>query len=122
MAKTQSNAPFQLPKDAVKKASVGQSFAEYDLIRAYPALFVETPAMRAAMDPNRPKSFFVGRRGTGKTAVTYYLQSQNSKNTLLLIPQLLSAADEFIPADWSGDVHQQPFKTLVCSFKRAILD
>ena len=73
MAKTQSNAPFQLPKDAVKKASVGQSFAEYDLIRAYPALFVETPAMRAAMDPNRPKSFFVGRRGTGKTAVTYYL-------------------------------------------------
>jgi hypothetical protein len=85
VAKGQSNAPFQLPKDAVKKASVGQSFAEYDLIRAYPALFVETPAMRAAMDPNRPKSFFVGRRGTGKTAVTYYLQSQNSKNTLLLI-------------------------------------
>lgn len=122
MAKVQSNAPFQLPKDAVKKAIVGQSFAEYDLIRAYPALFVETPAMRAAMDPNRPKSFFVGRRGTGKTAVTYYLQSQNSKNTLLLIPQLLSAADEYIPTDWSGDVHQQPFKTLVCSFKRAILD
>jgi hypothetical protein len=122
VAKAQSNAPFQLPKDALRKATVGQSFAEYDLIRAHPSLFVETPAMRAALDTNRPKSFFVGRRGTGKTAVTFYLQSQNSKNTLLLIPQLLSAADEYIPTDWSPDVHQQPFKTLVCSFKRAILD
>ena len=122
VAKIQSNAPFQLPKDALRKASVGQSFAEYDLIRLYPSLFVDTPAMRAAMDPNRPKSFFVGRRGTGKTAVTFYLQSRNSKNTILLIPQLLSAADQFIPTDWSPDVHQQPFKTLVCSFKRAILD
>jgi hypothetical protein len=122
VAKAQSNAPFQLPKDAVKKASMGQSFAEYDLVRIHPSLFVETPAIRAALDPNRPKSFFVGRRGTGKTAITFYLQSKNSKNTLLLIPQLLSAADEYIPTDWSPDVHQQPFKTLVCSFKRAILD
>jgi hypothetical protein len=122
MAKGQSNAPFQLPKDALKRASIGQSFAEYDLVRAHPALFVETPSMRAAVDPNRQKSFFVGRRGTGKTAITYYLSSKNSKNTLLLIPQLLAAADEYIPEDWSPDVHQQPFKTLVCSFKRAILD
>jgi len=122
VAKAQSSAPFQLPKDAVKKASLGQSFAEYDLIRAYPALFVETPAMLAALDANRLKSFFVGRRGTGKTAVTFYLQAKSSKNSLLLIPQLLSAADEYIPTDWSPDVHQQPFKTLVCSFKRAILD
>jgi len=122
MAKTPSNAPFQLPKDAVKKASMGQSFAEYDLIRAHPSLFVETPAMRAALDPNRPKSFFVGRRGTGKTAVTFFLQSKSSRNSFLLIPQLLSAADEYIPNEWPPDVHQQPFKTLVCSFKRAILD
>lgn len=122
MAKGRSAVPFQLPKDALKKASIGQSFAEYDLVRLYPSLFVETPAMRAAMDPNRPKSFFVGRRGTGKTAVTFYLQAKDAKNTVLLIPQLLSAADEYIPTDWSPDVHQQPFKTLVCSFKRAILD
>jgi hypothetical protein len=122
MAKQPSNVPFPLPKDAIKKASLGQSFAEYDLIRSFPALFVETPAMLAAVDPSRPKCFFVGRRGTGKTAVTYYLQSRDSKNTILIIPQMLSAADEFIPSDWSPDVHQQPFKTLVCSFKRAILD
>lgn len=122
MAKAQSNAPFQLPKDAVKKASLGQSFAEYDLIRAHPSLFVETPAMRAALDANRPKCFFVGRRGTGKTAVTYYLQEKSSRNSFLLIPQLLSAADEYIPSEWSPDVHEQPFKTLVCSFRRAILD
>lgn len=122
MSKPHSSAPFQLPKDAVKKASIGQSFAEYDLIKVHPSLFVETPAVRAALDPNRPKLFFVGRRGTGKTAITYYLQTKEPKNTLLLIPQLLSAADEYIPSDWSPDVHQQPFKTLVCSFKRAILD
>jgi len=122
MSKQRSNAPFQLPKDALKKASLGQSFAEYDLIRAHPSLFVDTPALRAAIDVNRPKCFFVGRRGTGKTAVTFFLQSRDSKNTLLLIPQLLSAADEYIPTDWSPDVHQQPFKTLVSSFKRAILD
>lgn len=122
MSKQRSNAPFQLPKDAIKKASIGQSFAEYDLIRAHPSLFVETPAMRAAVDENRPKSFFVGRRGTGKTAVTFYLQGRNAKNTLLVIPQLLSATDEYIPSDWSPDVHQQPFKTLVSSFKRAIID
>jgi hypothetical protein len=78
--------------------------------------------MRAALDLNRPKCFFVGRRGTGKTAVTFYLQSKFEKNTILLIPQLLSGADEYIPSDQEVDVHQQPFKTLVCSFKRAILD
>jgi hypothetical protein len=122
MAKERSSAPFQLPKDAIKRASIGQSFAEYDLIRAHPALFVETPAMRAAVDVNRPKCFFIGRRGTGKTAVTFYLQSRNFKNAIPLIPQMLSAADQYIPNEWSPDVHQQPFKTLVCSFKRAILD
>lgn len=122
MPKSRSNVPFQLPKDALKKASLGQSFAEYDLIRAHPSLFVDTPALRAALDSNRPKCFFVGRRGTGKTAVTFYLQSRDSRNTLLLIPQMLSAADDYIPTDWSPDVHQQPFKTLVSSFKRAILD
>lgn len=122
MGKQPSPVSFQLPKDAIKKATLGQSFAEYDLIRTYPALFVETPAARAAVDGNRQKCFFVGRRGTGKTAVTFHLQSLNEKNTILLIPQMLSAADQYIPSEWSPDVHQQPFKTLVCSFKRAILD
>ena len=123
MSKEKVLVPLQLPKDAVKKASIGHSFAEYDLVRQYSALFVETPAIRAALDLNRPKCFFVGRRGTGKTAVTFFLQQKNAKNTILLIPQLLAAADEFISTDWSSeDVHQQPFKTLVCSFKRAILD
>ena len=122
MSKDKTSPPLQLPKDAVKKASIGHSFAEYDLIRQNSSLFVETPAIRAALDVSRPKCFFVGRRGTGKTAVTFFLRQKFEKNTILLIPQLLSAADEFISTDWSEDVHQQPFKTLVCSFKRAILD
>ena len=122
MAKDKVPALLQLPKDAVKKASIGQSFAEYDIIRQNSSIFVETPAMRAIADMNRPKCFFVGRRGTGKTAITFYFQQKWPKNTILLIPQLLSATDAFISTEWSEDVHQQPFKTLVCSFKRAILD
>ena len=101
MAKGQSNASFQLPKDALKKASIGQSFAEYDLVRAHPTLFVLTAYMMAAVDPNSLKSFFVGRRGNGKSSISSYLSSKNSKNTLLLIPQLLAAADQYIPEAWS---------------------
>lgn len=44
------------------------------------------------------------------------------KNTLLLIPKLLSSADAFVSSDWDERVRQKPFNTLVSSFVRAILD
>jgi hypothetical protein len=120
--KDKAPAVLQIPKDAVKKASIGHSFAEYDLVRHHPSLFVETPAIRAALDLNRQKCFFVGRRGTGKTAVTFFLHQKNEKNTVLLIPQLFAAADNLISLEESKNVHQPHFKTLVSSFKRTILD
>ncbi len=39
-----------LSKRSFANARLGQSFAEHDLIRTNPALFVETPAIRAARD------------------------------------------------------------------------
>jgi hypothetical protein len=117
-----SNSVAQLSKQAFAKAKLGQSFAEHDLIRNDPKLFVETPAIRAAQDLNGGKTFFIGRRGTGKTAITFYLRNKFPKNTQILIPKLLSSADAFVSSDWDERVRQKPFNTLVSSFVRAILD
>ncbi|WP_263417865.1 P-loop ATPase, Sll1717 family [Terriglobus albidus] len=117
-----SDQHLRISRQAFAKAKVGQSFAEHDLIRANPKLFVETPAIRAALDQSAGKSFFVGRRGTGKTAITYYLRNKFEKNALLLIPKLLSSADAFVSKDWDRRVRQKPFNTLVSSFVRAIVD
>ncbi|MGA2426592.1 MAG: hypothetical protein ABSG07_21530, partial [Terriglobales bacterium] len=58
----------KLPKGSLKRLTLGQSFAEYDKVLEKSNVFVETPAIRAALDLERSKCFFVGRRGTGKTA------------------------------------------------------
>ena len=112
----------RLSRKIFAKAKLGQSFAEHDLIRANPSLFVETPAIRAAQDPAAGKTFFIGRRGTGKTAITFYLTNKFPKNSLLLIPKLLSSADAFVSENWDKRVRQKPFNTLVSCFVRAIID
>lgn len=71
MPKSSNVSPARLPKDALKKLNIGQSFAEYDIIRDKAAVVVDTPAMRSALDRDRSKCFFIGRRGTGKTAITF---------------------------------------------------
>lgn len=123
MAKTHVD-PKQNPlsRKSFANAKLGQSFAEHDLIRTKPALFVETPAIRSARDLDGGKTFYIGRRGTGKTAITYYLSDKYPKNTTLLLPKLLSSADVFVSSEWDESVHQKPFNTLVSSFVRAILD
>jgi hypothetical protein len=93
-------AVFQLPKDSVKKADLGQSFAEYDVVRTDPQMFVETPSMSAAAGRGASKCIFVGRRGSGKTATTYYLQGRDSKRTVLILPELFSSLDAYVK---SGD-------------------
>ncbi len=123
MSKGQSGQQVNpLSKRLFSKAALGQSFAEHDLIRSNPTLFVETPAIRSAQDVTGGKIFYIGRRGTGKTAITFYLTNKFPKNTLLLIPKLLSSADAFVSSDWDERVRQKPFNTLVSSFVRAILD
>ena len=113
---------LKLPKGTLKKLSLGQSFAEYDKLLDRDNVFVETPGIRAALEEGQGKCFFVGRRGTGKTAITLFLQKKTPGRVLLLLPQLLVPVGRFFEASVMQDVHQQPFKSLVSSFKRAILD
>ena len=80
-----------LSKKSFSSAKLGQSFAEHDLIRSTPALFVETPAIRSARDVATGKCFYIGRRGTGKTAITFYLRDKYPKNSLIILPKLLSS-------------------------------
>lgn len=123
MAKAQSaDQSNPLSKKFFASAKLGQSFAEHDLIRKNPSLFVETPAIRSAKDPNGGSNFYIGRRGTGKTAITFYLRDKHPKNTLLLTPKLLSSGSCFISADLDTRVRQKPFNTLVSAFFRVILD
>ncbi len=111
-----------LSKKSFSTAKLGQSFAEHDLIRANPTLFVETPAIRSARDVATGKCFYIGRRGTGKTAITFYVRDKYPKNSLIVLPKLLSSGDAFLSYDWDQRVNQKPFNTLVSSFVRAILD
>lgn len=65
-----------MPKGSLKRLSLGQSFAEYDKLLDRDNVYVETPGLRAALDDAQGKRFFVGRRGTGKTAIALYLQKK----------------------------------------------
>ncbi len=112
---------IQLPKDALGRINLGQSFAEYDKLLLRAGVFVKTPAMEATLDPTRSKCFFVGRRGTGKTAFTFYLQ-QLSKWAFLLAPDLNKPWGFQIDTNLFKDTRQRPFKSLVSCFKRALVD
>src|SRR5579862_8364826 len=123
MAKAPSEHQVQpLSQRSFSNAKLGQSFAEHDLIRTNPTLFVETPAIRSARDVSTGKCFYIGRRGTGKTAITFYLRDKYPKNSLIILPKLLSSGDAFLSYDWDQRVHQKPYNTLVSAFVRAILD
>jgi hypothetical protein len=113
----------QLPKDALIKVVIGQSFAEYDLLpKNVDALYVKTPALEAALNEESAKCFFVGRRGTGKTALTYYLTNKQ-RNSLQITPQIFDLLK--LPADKNLvdfiDTRQKPFRSLLYCFKRALL-
>lgn len=55
----------QLPKDALQRVRIGKAFAEYDIIRKDPDLFVKTPATLATLNTDHANCFFIGRRGAG---------------------------------------------------------
>jgi hypothetical protein len=113
-------AKIQLPKDAIKKINLGQSFAEYDKVLG-PNVFVKTPSIEAATQASRSKCFFVGRRGTGKTAITYYLTSI-SKWAFQLHPQSIKPLNVPRSAEEYRDTRQKPFKSILSSFRRALVD
>src|ERR1700681_2243351 len=112
--------PVQLPKDALQRVQIGQSFAEYDLIRDYPSLFVSTPASLAATQADNKKCFFVGRRGAGKTAIAYHILAKN-RRAVSIIPQVFDLLKLPLANDEFRDTRQRPFKSLVCALERALL-
>jgi hypothetical protein len=121
-AKGKSPGPaYTLPKNALSRIAIGQAFAEYDKILLKPGVFVETPAILAATQLDRSKCFFVGRRGTGKTAITYYLGSRKS-NVITLAPELFATLGDTLTERPFNDVKSQHFHALVAHIKRAMID
>lgn len=112
---------IQLPKGALSKVHLGHSFAEYDIIRQNPQITVKTPALIAAEDSGRSKCFFVGRRGTGKTAITYHFAS-TLKNATQILPQVIVPSNLPVNTEDLKDTRQRPFHSLVAAFKRNMLN
>lgn len=112
---------IQLPKDALNRVNLGHSFAEYDRTLANIAAFVRTPALAAALNRDSSKCFFVGRRGTGKTAITYYLSATN-QSAVQLHPLAFVPASVTLSVETLRDTRQRPFQSLIRAYMRAIAD
>ncbi len=122
MSKTDKNpGEIRVPKNAVSRLNLGQSFAEYDKLLDTQGVFVTTPAITAALDDSRSKCFFVGRRGTGKTAITRYL-AKHRPNVIHIHPQIFPTLGSTLNLEDLRDARQRPFHSLVACFKRAIAD
>jgi Cdc6-like AAA superfamily ATPase len=100
---------------------LGQSFAEYDTSLESPSVYVHTPALQAASDPNNPHCFFVGRRGTGKTATAKFM-SQTSHRVTIIRPEIFSPSSLQIPISEFEQANQKPFRSLLAAFKRSLQD
>src|SRR4051794_38779960 len=100
----------QLPKDALQRINLGHSFSEYDQVLRQAGVFVRTPALAAALAPTRGKCFFVGRRGTGKTAIPYSLPTVN-KSAPPVHPQILVPTTVDINPAQLTAARQRPFKS-----------
>ncbi|ACY54174.1 transposase [Vibrio alginolyticus] len=112
---------IQLPKNALTRVKMGQSFAEYDLIRSDPHLFVTTPATVSSMDQEGTNCFYIGRRGAGKTAITYEVQRKFPR-TVHITPQIFDLIALPLEHDEFIDTRQRPFKSLMHSMERALVD
>jgi hypothetical protein len=111
---------LHLPKNALERLNLGQSFAEYDPALLDPTVYVRTPAISAALDHTSGKYFFVGRRGTGKTALRTYCATQG--HTRVIVPGIFSPASKIFELDLLQDTKKGPFRTLVSVFKRTLID
>ncbi|MFN0195893.1 MAG: P-loop ATPase, Sll1717 family [Planctomycetaceae bacterium] len=109
-----------LPKDALQHIELGHSFAEHDDILMRRDVFVNTPALEYASRPTNRKAIFVGRRGTGKTALTKFLESYE-KSRLVTTPHIFGNPKLPLPIGDFNDVRQRPFNSLVIAFKLALL-
>lgn len=113
--------PIQLPRDRLQRINLGQAFAEYDKILSRPNVFVKTPAYNAAIDASRGKCFFVGRRGTGKTALATQLGTE-WKSAVTIHPVAFLASEWAVDLNAVKDTRAPEFRIIVASWKHAIID
>ena len=78
-----------LPKNALQRVDMGKAFAEHDLIRTSAELFVSTPATLAALSKDNTSCFFVGRRGSGKTAITIEVERKFPRTITIILRYLI---------------------------------
>jgi hypothetical protein len=115
------SAQARLPKRALERIHLGQSFAEYDTSLATPGVYVRTPALNAAIDARNPHCFFVGRRGTGKTAITRYMES-HARRVIVVRPEIFSPSGSLLNVELFNNTKQQPFRSLLAAFRRSLQD
>ena len=117
---TRSREPqAQMPNNALSRITLGDSFAEYDPLLKKPGIFVSTNAFVAAQDPDRNKCFFIGRRGTGKTAITLQLEASNS-HTAHIFPEVFAPLNSKLDASIFTENHQKPFKSVIAAFELSL--
>ncbi len=114
-------AKIQLPKDALQRVKLGQAFAEYDIIRSDHELFVTTPATLSALNSDSSNCFFIGRRGAGKTAITFEVERRFPR-TINIVPQIFDLLRLPLEQELFLDTRQRPFKSLMHSMERALID
>jgi len=111
----------RLPKGGIDRLGIGQAFAEYDAMLRDPQIYVHTPAFDAAIHAESGKYFFVGRRGTGKTALRRYCDQQ-LEHTRVLVPEVFMPSSSVVSLDLFKNAKKRPFRSLVTAFRRALQD
>lgn len=113
-------AGVKLPKGALGRVKIGQSFAEYDPALQSADVYVHTPALEAAQDAESRKVFFVGRRGVGKTAIRLYC-GESLSHSRVIVPEIFSPTSTIQELDLLKNTRARPFQSLVSAFRRALL-
>jgi hypothetical protein len=108
-----------LPKDALSHVVLGHTFAENDPVLLKPRMIVRTPAIKAASSADTHRCIFVGRRGTGKTAITRYLED-TQKNICLISPHTFGQPTLPMAVEDFMDMRKRPFNSLMQLFHIAI--